>query len=173
VVNFGGDIRAEQGSLGGRKNPDVSLGIVAAAGHSESGVLVAPLGDDIYSARCGEIAKMGEIRTLIDFHSIDSFWNEPMEIRVSLAVRVADHIHRYTVDGNLKVSSMIRIEAAKENLIGFAAAMMLTDDQPRHQAHNIARCIRWTKFQIFIRTRLLGRGRRRLLAPDVDFDWFR
>ena len=31
-----------------------------------------------------------------------------------------------------KVGAVIRIEAAEQNLVGFAAAVMLADDQSRH-----------------------------------------
>jgi hypothetical protein len=55
-----------------------------------------------------------------------------MKIGVTLSMGVADHVHRYTVDGHLEVRSVIRIEAAEENLVGLASAMMLADDQSRH-----------------------------------------
>ena len=55
-----------------------------------------------------------------------------MEIGVSLAVGMADHIYRYAVDEDRKVGAVVRIETAKEDLIGFPAAMMLADDQSRH-----------------------------------------
>ena len=55
-----------------------------------------------------------------------------MEIGVSLAVGMADHIYRYTVDGNREICAVVRIETAEEDLIGFPSAMMLADDQSRH-----------------------------------------
>ena len=65
-----------------------------------------------------------------------------MHISIALPVGMADHIHRDAIDGNGEIRAVIRIEAAEQNLVGFAAAMMLADDQPRHQAQNVARRIR-------------------------------
>ena len=94
-----------------------------------------------------------------------------MEIGVSLAVGMADHVYRDAVNEDREVGAVVRIETAKQDLVGFAAAMMLADDQSRRQAQNIARRVGRPQFQVPCRPCLFSGGRCRLLTPDVDFDW--
>ena len=56
---------------------------------------------------------------------------------------MAHHVYRHAVDKNRKVSAVIGIETAKQNLVRFAATVMLADSQAGSQAHDVARRIRW------------------------------
>ena len=95
-----------------------------------------------------------------------------MHVGIALAVRMAHHVHRNAIDENREVGAVVRVETAKQNLIGFAAAVMLADDQTRSQLQNIARSVGRTKLQIFFPASLFSCRRRRLLPPDVDLNWF-
>jgi hypothetical protein len=74
---------------------------------------------------------MSEVRPFVDFDSLDGFRDKPMHIGVALPVRAAHHVHRDAVDENGKVRPVVGIKTAKSNLVGFAAAVMLADDQSR------------------------------------------
>ena len=91
---------------------------------------------------------MREIRTLKDLYPVDQFGNEPVEVSVSLAMGMAGHVHRNTVDANLKISSVIGIETTKKNLVRFSPSVMLANGQARHQPHDVAGCVRRAKLQI-------------------------
>jgi len=66
---------------------------------------------------------------------------------------MADHVHRYTVDGHLEVRSVIRIEAAEENLVGLASAMMLTDD---HEMDGVEPSFTWHRGTVEYVRRIFG-----------------
>ena len=51
-----------------------------------------------------------------------------MKIGVALSVRVAYHINGYAIDENGEVGAVVRVKAAKKNLIRLAAAVMLADE---------------------------------------------
>ena len=70
--------------------------------------------------------------SLYNFDFFDGFRDQPVEIGVSLTMGMADHVYRDAVNEDREVGAVVRIETAKEDLIGFAAAMMLADDQSRH-----------------------------------------
>jgi len=95
-----------------------------------------------------------------------------MHIGITLAVCVAHHVDGNAVDENSEIGAVVGIEAAKKNLIRFAAAVMLADDQPRRKLHDVARRVRWTEFQIFLPAGLFRCRRGRLLPPHVNFDRF-
>jgi hypothetical protein len=103
-------------------------GVIAAAAQCNRAVLVAPLGDDVHRAGCREVAQVGEVGALVDFNPIDGFRNEPMHIGIALPMRVAHHVYRDAIDENREVRAVIRVEAAKHNLVGFAPAVMLADN---------------------------------------------
>jgi hypothetical protein len=100
---------------------------------------------------------MDEIGALVYFDPIDGFWDEPMKIGVSLSVRVAYHVDRNAIDENGEVAAMIRIETTKEDLIRFAAAVMLPDNQSRRQPKHVGRRARGAKLQISCPSSLLRR----------------
>ena len=91
-----------------------------------------------------------------------------MEIGIALTMRVADHVDRYTIDEDGEVGAVVRVEPTEKNLVGFAAAVMLADNQSRCQPQNIAGRIRWTQLQVFLPTCLLSGSRGWLLAPDIN-----
>ena len=83
---------------------------------------------------------------------------------------MAGHVHRNTVDANLKVSSVIGIEATEKNLIRLASAMMLANNQARYQPHDVAGRVRRAKLKILRPSGLFRRRRCRLLAPRVNLN---
>src|SRR4030095_8981912 len=165
-----GHIGSKRGPFRCRKDAQKPRRLITAAHHGETRLLSIAFGDDVDSARSGEITEMREIRTFEDLYPVDGFRNEPVEVSVSLAMGIAGHVHRNAVDRNLKVGSVIVIETAKQDLVCLAAAMVLPDDQTWHQSHHVARGAWRTKLQILRPSGLLGRRRRRLLSPRVNFN---
>src|SRR5688500_807602 len=121
MVTLAGDIGTHNVSFGRRKNRDITLRVVAAAAEGESAVLVASLGDDIYRAGSGEVAKMDEVRAFVNFDSFNRFWNKPMHVGVALTVRMAYHVYGDAIDENREVGAVIGGECTKQNLIDVAA----------------------------------------------------
>lgn len=68
-----------------------------------------------------------------------------MQIRVALTVDMTHHVDWNTVDEDGEIRAVVGVEATEKNLIGFAAAVMLPDNQPRGYSQNIAGSVGWTK----------------------------
>ena len=93
-----------------------------------------------------------------------------MKIGISLTMSMAHHVDRDAVDKNREVSAVVGVESAKKNLIGFAAAVMLSNEQPGGESQHIAGSVGRTKLQVFFPSCLFCSRRGRLLSPDVNFD---
>jgi hypothetical protein len=91
-----------------------------------------------------------------------------MQVGITLAVSMAHHINRDAVHKNGKVRAVVGVKTAKENLIRFAAAMMLAENQARRESQDVARSIGRAELEVFGPTGLFRGGGCRLLAPDVD-----
>src|SRR3954467_1711407 len=78
--------------------------------------------------RC-EIAFISEIRPLADIESADRFRHQPVQIGITLAMRMSAHVDRHVVDGKRQIGAVVEIIAAQEILVSFALARMLRDDQ--------------------------------------------
>ena len=78
----------------------------------------------------GEIAFIGEVRSLAYIDRSDQFRNHEIKIGITLAVRVGAHVDRKVVDRDREIGAVIEIEAAQKILVGFALAAMLGDDKP-------------------------------------------
>jgi hypothetical protein len=131
MVDLTGDVRSQDRSFRRRKDADVALGIVASAGQRERAVFVVFFCDDVHRPGRGEVAEVNEVRAFVDFHSLDGFRNQPVKIRVPLTMGMANYVDRNTVDEDREVGAVIGVEAPEKNLIGFAATVMLPDNQPR------------------------------------------
>ncbi len=68
---------------------------------------------------------------------------------------VRRHVDRYAVDARRQVRAVIEIEAAQEELVRFAVAAVLSDDQAWHHFHEL--------------TGPKHRTQRELLAADNTF----
>ena len=92
-----------------------------------------------------------------------------MQIGVALAMRVAHHVDGNAVDVNREISAMVGVKSAEKNLIGLAAAVVLSEYQSGHQPQHIGRRSERAKLEVACPKRLLGCCRRRLLPPNVNF----
>src|SRR5690606_18446685 len=79
-----------------------------------------------------EIALVCEIRTFIKIYLINQFRDGPVEVCITLSVRMTYHIHRQSVHSNIDIRSMINIKSPEKNLFRFSAACMLRNKQPGH-----------------------------------------
>ena len=82
-------------------------------------------------ARSREVALVGIVRSLAVMNMVDELGDEEIEVGVALAVRMARQVDRHAVDVHGEVSPVIKIEAAQEVLVRFAAAAVLRDDHAR------------------------------------------
>ena len=165
------------GEIGDRKKKFISLQvallIVAAARDGESRVFVSPLRDDVDRACSVEIAELDEVRSFVDFDVIDHLRDKPVEVRVSLAVTMAHEVDGNAVDKHRHIRAVIRIEASKEDLIGFTAALVLGDEQTGNQSENITGRGGWSQLQILLPNSFFCCCRNRLFPPHVDFHGLR
>ena len=77
-----------------------------------------------------EITHAGVVVSLLVIHLADQFGDNEVEVRVALAVRVADHVDGHTFEVRGEVRAVVHVEAAQEILVGLAAARMLGRDLP-------------------------------------------
>src|SRR5437867_612791 len=85
--------------------------------------------DEIEGSRSRKIAELGEVGALSDLDALDDFRDEPVEIRVALAVAVAREVHRDAVDEDREVRAVIGVEPAQEILVRLAASLVLREVQ--------------------------------------------
>ena len=60
----------------------------------------------------GEVADVGEVRTFADVESVDGLRHQPIEIGITLAMRMRRQIDWHVIDENREVSAVIKIVAA-------------------------------------------------------------
>ena len=76
-------------------------------------------------ARIGQVSPLDEVRTFVEFYPFHGFRDEEIQVGVALAVCVADHVNRQTIDKECDVCPVIIVEAAQKILHGFAATGVL------------------------------------------------
>jgi hypothetical protein len=89
-------------------------------------------GLEFHRAGGGKIADIGEVRTLAIVDPLDQFGDQEIEVEIALAMPVRRHVDRHAIDKAGEIGAMIEIEAAKEILVGLAAARMLRGDDAGH-----------------------------------------
>ena len=124
----------------GRAHAEKAL-VAEAAGGDLGEILLRQAVDqtDVEAAGRGEIAFVGEVRSLANVDRADRFRHQPVQVGVALAVRVGAHVDRHVVDGDRQVGAVVEIVAAQEILVGFALAAVLRHDQARHGFEHFAR----------------------------------
>jgi hypothetical protein len=122
---------------GGREQREVALGAEGAARglHQVLGHRVQR--DEVDGARGGEVAELDVVGPLEGVHLVDGLGNQEVEIGVALTVGVRAQVHRHAVDEERDVGAVIGVEAPQEILLGLASALMLAQDQARHEAEDI------------------------------------
>src|SRR6202012_1932355 len=116
-----------------------------------------------------EIALIGEIWPLADFDRIDRFRHQPVQIRITLPVRMGAQIDRDVVGPDRQVSAVIEIVAAQEILVGFALAAVLRNDETRYRLRYFSRTRDGTRVELHTDQRHLAghAGLRRRSAADI------
>ena len=84
---------------------------------------------DVHRADRGEIAFVGEVRSLADIDRADQFGDQEIQVGIALPVRMGAHVDRHFVDRDGEIGAVVEIEAAQEILVGLAVAAVLGDDQ--------------------------------------------
>ena len=112
--------------------PEQTPVIEAAGGGREQAARKVVLILNMHRASGGEIALVGEIRSLFPNDIGKQFRDQEVGVGVALAVAMGRHIERHAVERDCEVGAMIELEAAKLILIGLALAAMLRD----HEAGN-------------------------------------
>ena len=78
----------------------------------------------------GEVAFTRVVRPLLVFETGRKLWDDEVKVRPAVAVRMRTLIDDHAVDSRAQIGAVIEVEAAQVELIGFAFATVLTDDQP-------------------------------------------
>ena len=113
----------------------------------------------------GEVALVGEIRSLADVDRSDQFGDQEVEVGIALAVRMGAHVDRHVVDRNGEIGAVVEIEAAQEILVGLAVAAVLGDDQAGHDFERFGGPGKWPRIDLFTADIFLARGRHRRREP--------
>jgi hypothetical protein len=146
-----------EGVAGGGEECEGPLGVEAASGDLDGVLLDVVTSQEIDHGGGGEVAVLGEVWPLQDIDGADGLGDEKVQVRVALAMRMTAHVHGQAVDEERDIGAMVRVEPADQVLLGLAAALVLADDQSRHQAQDVGRASLRTDLEILPGDELLGR----------------
>ena len=102
--------------------------------------------------------------------SIEVLRDEKVQVRVSLSVRVRRQVHGDAVEVDAHVGAVVRIESAQEELIGFAAALVLRQQKAWHDAEDVLGREPGPQEEVAGAHRSRTRGRERSLAFHGRFE---
>ncbi len=128
----------------------------------------------VHRAGRREISRLRVVRALAIVDRLDQLGDDEVDVGVALAVCVRRHVHRHAVHAGLQIGAVIEVEAAQKVLIRFAAAAVLSNDQPRHDFQQLTGAQHGSQVEL-LRGRNADRRRRRIaaealeLARDDDF----
>jgi hypothetical protein len=80
---------------------------------------------ECYISGRGKVSFAHVIEPLVEINVLDHFGLEKMQVCVSLAVGVADHVDGHAVDRYVDVGSVVEVKSSQKHLFGLAAAGML------------------------------------------------
>ena len=136
-IHFAG-IEQRAAAEPGRAHAEIAQIVEAADGGLGDGLVDAVSQIDEQRARGGEIADVGEIRSLADVQAGDGLRHQPIEVGIALAVRVRRQIDRHVVDEDRQIRAVIEIIAAQVILIGLAAVGVHDHGEAGHSFENLA-----------------------------------
>ena len=122
-----------------RAHAEIAQIVEAADGGFRDGLVDAVAQIDEQRARGGEIADIGEVRSLADVQAGDRLRHQPVEVGVALAVSMGRQIDRHVVDEDRQIRAVIEIVAAQIILIGLAAVGVHDHGEAGHGFENLAR----------------------------------
>jgi len=93
-----------------------------------------------------------------------------MEIGIPLTVAMTWKVDGNPIDKYCDIRAVIRVKPAEEDLIRFTAALVLSNEETRHQSKDVAGSRGWPKLEILLSKRLFRGCGSRLLAKDVHLD---
>ena len=81
-----------------------------------------------YIARRAKIALGRIIGSLAEVITLHRLGDEEMQVGIALAMGMRYHVYRDTINGNIDIGAMIGVETAEEDLLCFAAALVLRNE---------------------------------------------
>ena len=115
-------------------------------------------GDEVDGAGRREVAELDEVRPLVDVHLLERLRDQEVQVRIALAVGVRAEVHGQPVDEERDVGAVVGVEPAQEVLLGFPAARVLADDEPRHEAQDVGGAPLRPQLEVAARDEELGGG---------------
>lgn len=80
-------------------------------------------------SRICQVAIHHIVITLFKLHILDEFGLQEMEVGISLAVGMAHHIDRHTVNPKADVCAVVEIESTQKHLLGLSSSGVLGDEK--------------------------------------------
>jgi hypothetical protein len=114
--------------------------------------------DEVDGAGRREVAELDEVRPLVHVHLLERLRDQEVQVRIALAVGMRAEVHGQPVDEERDVRAVVGVEPAQEILLGFPAALVLTDDEPRHEAQDVGGTPLWPQLEVAPRDVELGGG---------------
>ena len=112
--------------------------VVAARAEVQQGLVQGVPVHDVGGPGRGEIAAVGEVRSLVVVDALHEFGDQEVDVAIALAVGIGRHVDRDAVDARCEVGAVIEVETAQEVLIGLALAGVLGDDHARNRLEHFA-----------------------------------
>ena len=122
-----------------RAHAEIAQIVEAADGGFGDGLVDAVAQIDEQRAGGGEIADVGEVRSLADIQAGDGLRHQPIEVGVALPVSMGRQVDRHVVDEDRQIRAVIEIVTAQIILIGLAAIGMHDHGEAGHGFENLAR----------------------------------
>ena len=149
--------RLQRVARGGQER-EVALGAPAPAGGLDDVLRHGVERDEVDGAGGREVAELDEVRPLEDVDLLERLRDQEVQIGVALAVRVRAEVHGQPVDEERDVGAVVGVEAAQEVLLGLAAALVLADDEPGHEAQDVGGPALRPQLEVAPRDEELGGG---------------
>lgn len=80
---------------------------------------------NIRRSRRGKIAILGVIGALAIIDPLDQFWDQEVQVHVTLPVRAGWHVDRNAVDAGGEIRAVVQVVTAQKILVGLSLARML------------------------------------------------
>jgi hypothetical protein len=91
------------------------------------------------ASRDSEVALLARVRSLEDADGVNELRDDEVRVRVAVAVVVARVVDGDTVDRELEILTLVRVEAAQEDLLGVSRAPSLGEEKPGRQLERVGR----------------------------------
>src|SRR4029077_61803 len=103
----------------------VTLQTVAPTHYRSARIRGASFGDDINGTGCVEIAEPNKVGSFGDFYMIDRLRYQPVQVGISLTVRIINYVDRNPIHVNCKVGPVICVETSEKIFVRFPSPLVL------------------------------------------------